>query len=98
MNTFFSFYTLKLPKYFVYMLQQVEYNPKFFISWVQELFDNNRRINTVMHRKQLVLTTKARSLVIIQHMIIVLTVVLLIAVFKNLHIIASTSGRIHRIV
>jgi UDP-N-acetylmuramoyl-tripeptide--D-alanyl-D-alanine ligase len=66
-KTFFSLYTPKLPIYFVYMLQQVEYEPKKFLSWIEEVFGKRRAIQTVMQRKSLVLTSKATTLLVFSY-------------------------------
>jgi UDP-N-acetylmuramoyl-tripeptide--D-alanyl-D-alanine ligase len=64
MKTTLSIYTYKLPQYILYMLQQVEYNPKKFIKWLQHVFDENKKIATVMQRKRLVYTPKAIALMV----------------------------------
>lgn len=61
-KTFLSLYTLKLPFYFVYMLQQVEYEPRKFLDWIEELFVKGRPVQSVMQRKKLVYTSKAVAL------------------------------------
>ena len=62
------------------MLQQVEYEPTKFLDWIERLIKQNRKISTVEHRKSLVLTTKAKSLIISSYIfsILLLSLVLLI--------------------
>ena len=71
MKTLISFYTLRLPIYFVYMLQQVEYNPTKFLDWIERLIKHNRKISFVRHRKSLVPTTKAKSLVYSSYLLLI---------------------------
>ena len=59
MKRLFGFYSLKLPIYLVYMLQQVEYSPGKFIAWVLKY----PRLPKVMYRQKLVYTPKAKLLV-----------------------------------
>ncbi len=54
-----SFFHPKLPVYLVYMLQQVEYEPKAFLAWLKRI----PQLNHIMHRQQLVWTSKAKLLV-----------------------------------
>ncbi len=60
MKRILSLYHPKLPVFLVYMMQQVEYDPDAFIRWVARL----PRYSQVMHRQQLVLTSKARLLIL----------------------------------
>lgn len=59
MKRFLGYYSPKLPKYLVYMLQQVEYSPKKFMEWLFRF----PSLQKVMHRQQLVHTRKATLLV-----------------------------------
>jgi UDP-N-acetylmuramoyl-tripeptide--D-alanyl-D-alanine ligase len=58
-----SYFSLKLPIYFVYMLQQVEYKPRPFLHWLGRM----PNLRHVMHRKTLVWTRKAQVLVAISY-------------------------------
>ncbi|GAC1386359.1 MAG: hypothetical protein NVSMB37_0030 [Candidatus Saccharimonadales bacterium] len=59
-----SFYWYKAPWVLVYMLQQVEYRPLKFMSWVSTIPD----LRLVQRRGQLVPTTAARGLLVISYM------------------------------
>lgn len=59
MKRFLSFFHPRLPIILIYMLQQVEYDPRKFLSWILKL----PLITSVKRRQQLVMTTKARLLV-----------------------------------
>lgn len=61
MKRILSFYHPKLAIYLVYMLQQVEYNPYKFFSWVVRL----PNVTKVMQRQTIVWTSKARALVVL---------------------------------
>ena len=63
MKYFWSLFNIKLPIYFVYMLQQVEYDPKKFWAWRKDLIINDKVISSVMTRKKLVYTLKAKLLI-----------------------------------
>jgi UDP-N-acetylmuramyl pentapeptide synthase len=71
MKTFLSLYSYKFPLYFVYMLQQVEYEPLKFLDWVERLFKENKSLASVMHRKSLVYTSKAKALILLSYIIAV---------------------------
>ncbi len=58
-----SWFSPKLPVYYVYMLQQVEYHPEKFIQWFDELASTNQPIWSVMYRQRLVYTNRAKLLV-----------------------------------
>ena len=64
MKTLISLYTLKLPIYLVYMLQQVEYEPKKFLDWLERLFKKGQSLQSSRSRKKLVRTGKALALII----------------------------------
>ncbi|MDZ7744767.1 MAG: Mur ligase family protein [Candidatus Saccharibacteria bacterium] len=61
---FLSYYRLKAPHILVYMLQQVEYQPKLFLRWLLRYPDLNR----VMARQTLVKTRKAKMLLVLAYM------------------------------
>ena len=63
MKYFWSLFNVKLPIYFVYMLQQVEYDPKKFWAWRKDLISKDKAISSVMTRKKLVYTLKAKLLI-----------------------------------
>lgn len=65
MKFFVSLFTLKLPVYYVYMLQQVEYNPSKFWAWTKRLIKQNKQVSEVMTRKTLVYTSRAKILLIL---------------------------------
>ncbi len=67
MKHLFSNYTLKLPIYYVYMLQQVEYDPAKFSEWRLRLAKQNRPVQSVMHRQKLVWTFRAKALVAVSY-------------------------------
>lgn len=58
-----SWYSLKLPVLLVYMLQQVEYDVRAYLQWVWRLTTTGKSIRSVMYRKSLVYTGKARFLI-----------------------------------
>jgi UDP-N-acetylmuramyl pentapeptide synthase len=58
-----SYYLPKTPYVFVYMLQQVEYDPLQFLRWVNRNPDYRR----VMRRKKLVVTKMALALLVISY-------------------------------
>lgn len=64
MKTLISFYTFKLPIFFVYMSQQVDYRPKKFISWILAVLTENKKISLVIYRKELIYTKKAYALIL----------------------------------
>lgn len=72
MRTFFSLYSLKTPVYFVYMLQQVEYNPRKFLDWLETVFKDNQPLKSVMYRKNLTRTAKALLLLGYSYLLLVL--------------------------
>lgn len=67
MRFWISLYTLKLPVFLVYMLQQVEYDHGKFNQWFGRLIAQSTPIYTVMKRKRLVLTSRARMLLVIAY-------------------------------
>lgn len=71
-----SYLAFKAPLYLVYMAQQVEYEPGKLIAWLKRLPD----LQTVMHRKSLVLTKKAVALASFQYVLIVLYLILIGAI------------------
>lgn len=60
MKRLISFYHPKLPVYLVYMLQQVEYDPHKLLRWIIRIPNLTR----IMYRQRLVVTDKARMLII----------------------------------
>ncbi len=86
MKSLISLYTLKLPVYFVYMLQQVEYEPAKFYEWFVKNLEKNISVRGVMHRQQLVYSLRAKLLVISSYV-----VALLLLSSNLLFLITSTS-------
>ena len=68
-KTALSLYTLKLPLYFVYMLQQVEYSPAKFLEWLQKIFEKGQKISKVSSRGDLKFTSKAKMLLISSYLL-----------------------------
>lgn len=68
MKFLLSFYLPKLPLFYVYMLQQVEYNPAKYWDWLKRLFAHKQPINRVMKRKQLIYTSRAKLLLLVSYM------------------------------
>ncbi len=64
MRAILSLYSLKLPLYFVYMLQQVEYEPAKFYAWFTRNVQEDKSFKQVMHRKQLVYSARAKLLLL----------------------------------
>lgn len=64
MKTLLSLYTLRLPALYAYMLQQVEYDPNKFVSWIKRLFISNATIKNVVKRQKLVITKRATLLIL----------------------------------
>jgi UDP-N-acetylmuramoyl-tripeptide--D-alanyl-D-alanine ligase len=73
-RTFLSFYSIKSPIYIVYMLQQVEYNPRKFLDWVERLYKHRKTLSSVVHRQKLVATPKAMALVVFLYLLVVLVI------------------------
>lgn len=71
MRTLLSLYTLRLPMYFVYMLQQVEYDPAKFHEWFLRLIRQGKPIQSVMTRQQLVRTRRAVMLMIAAYVFVI---------------------------
>jgi UDP-N-acetylmuramoyl-tripeptide--D-alanyl-D-alanine ligase len=67
-----SYFSPKMPVYLVYMLQQVEYDPRKFLEWVSR-FPN---LSKVMHRQKLVLTNKSKLLVAYSYLLGIAYIVL----------------------
>ncbi len=85
MKTLLSFYNFKLPFYFVYMLQQVEYDPNKFLDWLQRLVKQNKNINSVMHRKSLVMTQKSKALILYCYLVAVLIITIDVIFFYEFY-------------
>ncbi len=66
----FSFLFPNAAYRFVYMLQQVEYDPGKLLSWVATFPD----LQNVIHRGKLVLTTKARALLVVSYFVYTATI------------------------
>lgn len=64
MKTLLSMYSLRLPFYLVYMLQQVEYDPQKFLDWVERAQKKKQTIQSLKVRKSLVPTSKALALIV----------------------------------
>jgi UDP-N-acetylmuramoyl-tripeptide--D-alanyl-D-alanine ligase len=62
MNAILSMYSLRYPYYLVYMLQQVEYDPRKLSDWYKRQIKSNIPFQKVMYRKKLQLTTRALAL------------------------------------
>jgi len=91
MKFFVSLFTPKLPIYYVYMLQQVEYNPSKFWDWIRNLLQKNNPVSGVMTRKILVYTTRAKMLVFLSYGFLLLgavTVLFLMAEMSLIYILA----------
>jgi UDP-N-acetylmuramoyl-tripeptide--D-alanyl-D-alanine ligase len=79
MKLLFSLFWPKMPFSIAYMLQQVEYDPKQFLAWLARM----PNLVTVMNRKELVPTKKAKALVIAMYVIWVTTLLIgLVGVLK----------------
>ena len=59
----------------VYMLQQVEYNPRKFLDWVGRLYKQHKKLGTVIQRQKLVATSKATVLIVFLYTVVVSVVV-----------------------
>ena len=62
-SSLLSFYSPTAPYYFIYMLQQVEYDGDEFMKWINRA----PNIRLVMRRKKLILTKKAFVLLVISY-------------------------------
>ena len=71
MKNFLSYFHPQMPIYLVYMLQQVEYEPRAFLKWLQHI----PRLDRVMHRQRLVWTGRAKLLVYFCYVALVLYIV-----------------------
>lgn len=78
MRLLLSLYTLRLPVYFVYMLQQVEYDPAKFSQWFKRLVRQNKPVGSVMSRRRLVLTKRAVLLLLAACLLTVLAGILFV--------------------
>lgn len=83
MRYLISLFTLRLPIYFVYMLQQVEYNPSKFWAWSGRLIKDNESIKTVMTRKTLVYTTRAKMLAVAGYLYFAILFALSVVLFPD---------------
>lgn len=63
MKPFLSLYSPKLPLYFVFMLQQVEYDPSKFTEWILRIFLERRSFSSVSLRQGIVMTNRSRPLI-----------------------------------
>lgn len=86
MRAFLSLYSLRLPLYMIYMLQQVEYDPAKFNQWFIRLIHDNKAISTVMTRKKLVLTKRALLLLLAASVLSLITsIAFVLYVVKYFH-------------
>ena len=60
MKSLFSMYSPRLPNYLVYMLQSCEYQAMPYLKWLLRVRD----FSTVMHRRQLDNTKRAKLLLL----------------------------------
>lgn len=67
-----SYFSPKMPIYLVYMLQQVENDPRKFLEWVSRFPD----LSKVMHRKKLVMTNKSKLLIIYGYLLAFIYIIL----------------------
>lgn len=81
MKFFVSLFTAKLPFYYTYMLQQVEYNPSKFWAWTHRLIEGNESVKSVMTRKTLVTTNRAKLLLCAGYSYFVLILILSLLIF-----------------
>lgn len=79
MKRFLSYFHPKLPVYLVYMLQQSEYDAGKFIAWLAKL-PNLTKVN---YRGQLIWTEKAKLLVGVNYLILILLLLGLYWVVKS---------------
>lgn len=84
-KTIVSFLDKKSTHYLVYMLQQVEYNPKKMLQWLRRLFRSNTPLYKVEYRKKLILTKRAKLLKRTTEIITVLyvTIVFLLYIYNS---------------
>jgi len=82
-RTLLSLYSFKLPFYYVYMMQQVEYEPKKFIEWFERLFKKKQRIQSTTYRKSLVYTRKAKLLLIALYLFVAILFGLIAILFRE---------------
>lgn len=90
MRTLLSLYNPILSKYLVYMLQQVNYDPRKFLKWLADLFKKNKSINNVMHRQTLKYTKKVKILILLD--LIFVTTFIMLFVYFGLQSISSLPG------
>lgn len=61
---FMSYFSVKLPLYLVYMLQQVEYSPSKFLEWLKRMILSKRSVALLRRRGTLHYTSKSIALII----------------------------------
>ncbi len=83
MKGFLSLYRFRLPSYFVYMLQQVEYNPTKFHKWFLRNLKSNKSIRTIKQRQDLVVTNRARMLLFLSYVFIILSAFFILYISRN---------------
>ncbi len=84
MKSILSLFNLRLPIYYTYMLQQVEYEPSKFIKWLFRLLRQNKAVKTVMNRQTLVWTSKAKALVLVSYLFVAMSMFLYVFALKDL--------------
>lgn len=67
-----SYFSPKVPIYLVYMLQQVEYDPRKFLNWIAR----TPNLSKVMRRQKLVATNKSKILVIYGYALAIFYIIL----------------------
>ncbi len=72
MKLLLSFFLPKAPVFIVYMLQQVEYRAHPFAEWLRHLAMTNRSLSSVMRRRVLDKTAKARLLLLVVYLLAIL--------------------------
>lgn len=87
MKFFVSLFTLKLPIYYVYMLQQVEYNPSKFYAWMKRLVKQNKSASEVMTRKTLVYTNRAKILLVAGYVFLILGFLIVLFLMAGLPVL-----------
>lgn len=65
------------------MLQQVEYDPRKFLNWIERLIKDNKSVQSVMTRKKLVKTPKAYALLVFSYSLIAVNIFGYIFMFRS---------------
>lgn len=87
MRSFYSTEILKFPSYFVYMLQQVEYEPYKYATWLVRIIRSGQPFSSVMKRKSLVYTSRAKMLLLVIYTFLLVYVATVILILINVSII-----------